>query len=97
MIETYRPPVVLVDLNAADLSHPAALIAYQQIAGPDAWFVAFGSHVDIKSLAAARPPDAMLFCPAADSPPSCLNYCGGISANPQGMIAKPTSRASKAS
>ena len=54
MIETYRPSVVLVDLNAAELIAPAALVGYQQIAGPDAWFIAFGSHVDKKSLDAAR-------------------------------------------
>jgi DNA-binding NarL/FixJ family response regulator len=54
MIETYRPSVVLVDLNAAELVAPAALVDYQRIAGPDAWFIAFGSHVDAKSLDAAR-------------------------------------------
>jgi DNA-binding NarL/FixJ family response regulator len=54
MIETYRPSVVLVDLNAAELVAPAALIDYQRNAGPDAWFIAFGSHVDKKSLDAAR-------------------------------------------
>jgi hypothetical protein len=54
MIETYRPRVVLVDLTAGVIAAPAALIAYRQIAGPDAWFVAFGSHVDVEILAAAR-------------------------------------------
>jgi hypothetical protein len=54
MIETYRPSVVLVDLNAGDLVAPAALISYQKLTGPAAWFVAFGSHVDTKSLGAAR-------------------------------------------
>jgi len=54
MIETYRPSVVLVDLNAAELVAPAALIDYQRNAGPDAWFIAFGSHVDKKSLDAAK-------------------------------------------
>ena len=54
MIETYRPSVVLVDLNAGDLVAPAALISYQKLAGPDTWFVAFGSHVDAEGLRAAR-------------------------------------------
>jgi DNA-binding NtrC family response regulator len=54
MIEASRPQVVLVDLTAGELVAPAALVAYQAIAGPDAWFVAFGSHVDVKALAAAR-------------------------------------------
>jgi hypothetical protein len=54
MIEAYRPRVVLVDLNAGELVAPAALIAYQAIAGTNAWFVAFGSHVNVDTLAAAR-------------------------------------------
>jgi AmiR/NasT family two-component response regulator len=54
MIETYRPSVVLVDLNAGDLVTPAAVISYQKLAGPDTWFVAFGSHVDAEGLRAAR-------------------------------------------
>ena len=54
MIEAYRPQVILVDLTAGALVAPAALIAYQEIAGAGAWFVAFGSHVDVDVLAAAR-------------------------------------------
>ena len=54
MIETYRPQVVLVDLTAGPIAAPPALIAYQKIAGPDVWFVAFGSHVDVDALTAAR-------------------------------------------
>jgi hypothetical protein len=54
MIEAYRPRVVLVDLTAGELVATTALIAYQAIAGPDAWFIAFGSHVDVDALAAAR-------------------------------------------
>ena len=54
MIEACRPQVVLVDLTAGELVTPAALGAYQAIAGPDAWFVAFGPHVDVEALAAAR-------------------------------------------
>jgi hypothetical protein len=54
IIEAYQPRVVLVDLAAGALVAPAALIAYQGIAGSEAWFVAFGSHVDVDVLAAAR-------------------------------------------
>lgn len=54
MIETHRPTVVLVDLNAGDLVASSALLTYQRVAGPNTWFVAFGSHVDVESLKAAR-------------------------------------------
>ena len=54
MIAAYRPRIVFVDLAAGELVDRAALIAYQQIAGPDTWFVAFGAHVDVEVLAAAR-------------------------------------------
>jgi hypothetical protein len=54
MIETYQPRVVLVDLSAGALVVPAALIAYQEIAASDTWFIAFGSHVDVEVLVAAR-------------------------------------------
>lgn len=54
IIELHRPRVIFVDLTAGELVMPTALIAYQEIAGPDAWFVAFGSHVEVDALAAAR-------------------------------------------
>jgi hypothetical protein len=54
MIEQWRPRVVFVDLAACDLVSPANLVAYQGLAGPGTSFVAFGSHVDTESLAAAR-------------------------------------------
>ena len=54
VIETYRPSVVLVDLNAGDLVAPAALMSYQKLAGPNTWFVAFGSHVEAERLREAR-------------------------------------------
>ena len=54
MIEAHRPKVVLIDLNAGALVGPDALIAYQNIAGSNAWFVAFGSHVEVGALNAAR-------------------------------------------
>jgi hypothetical protein len=54
MIEAYRPQVVLVDLTAGPIVAPSALIAYQEIAGPEVWFVAFGSHLDVDALTAAK-------------------------------------------
>ena len=54
MIEQWKPRVVFVDLAAGDLVQPAALLAFQRIAGPTTPFVAFGSHVDTAALDAAR-------------------------------------------
>jgi hypothetical protein len=54
MIETYRPQVVFVDLTAGEMAAPGALSAYQKLAGPNAWFVAFGPHVEADTLAAAK-------------------------------------------
>jgi CheY-like chemotaxis protein len=54
MIEQWKPRVVFVDLAAGDLVEPAALLAFQKLAGPATPFVAFGSHVDTDALAAAR-------------------------------------------
>jgi hypothetical protein len=54
LIETQRPRVVLVDLTAGALAAPSALRAYRELAGSDAWFVAFGPHVEADTLAAAR-------------------------------------------
>src|SRR4051794_34575493 len=54
MIEQQKPLVVFVDLSAGDLVQSASLRAFQTLAGPGIPFVAFGSHVDTDSLAAAR-------------------------------------------
>ena len=54
MIAQWQPRVVFVDLAAGDLVQPAALLAFQKLAGPATPFVAFGSHVDVAALAAAR-------------------------------------------
>jgi CheY-like chemotaxis protein len=54
MIEQWKPRVVFVDLSAGDLVQPAALLAFQKLAGPATPFVAFGSHVETEALAAAR-------------------------------------------
>ncbi len=72
MIEKNPPALVLVDLTAGDLVSPAALRAYQEIAGPDVWFVAFGPHVDTVALAAAKTAGCHVVLPrsrfAADLP-----------------------------
>jgi CheY-like chemotaxis protein len=54
MIEQWSPRVVFVDLSAGDLSQPAALLAFRNLAAPTTPFVAFGSHVDTAALDAAR-------------------------------------------
>jgi CheY-like chemotaxis protein len=54
LIETQRPSVVLVDLSAGVMVAPGALIAYRRLAGPNTWFVAFGSHVEPGILSAAK-------------------------------------------
>ena len=52
MLASWRPRAVFVDLSAGDLVSPAALAAYRQIV-PGVPFIAYGSHVDTESLAAA--------------------------------------------
>ncbi len=53
MIEEWQPKVVFVDLTAADLVAPAALLAFRTAAKAGTPFVAFGPHVDTKALSAA--------------------------------------------
>lgn len=52
MIDQWSPKVVFVDLAAGDLAAPEALVAFRA-AAPETPFIAFGSHVDTASLAAA--------------------------------------------
>ena len=54
MIEQWRPKVVFVDLGAGELVNMPALVAFQKAAGPGTPFVAFGSHVDVEALDAAK-------------------------------------------
>ena len=53
MLARWKPRVAFVDLAAGDLASPENLLAYRAIA-PETAFVAFGSHVDTASLAAAE-------------------------------------------
>ncbi len=53
LIEQWKPRSVFVDLAAGPLVRPEALIAYRTIA-PETRFLAFGSHVDVAALDAAR-------------------------------------------
>ena len=52
--QQWNPRAVFVDLAAGDLVKPEALVAYRAVAGPETAFIAFGSHVDTASLAAAE-------------------------------------------
>jgi hypothetical protein len=54
MLTTYRPLVVLVDLTAGEMAESGALRAYQELAGAEAWLIAFGPHVDVDALATAK-------------------------------------------
>jgi CheY-like chemotaxis protein len=54
MIEEHQPRAVFVDLAAGPLASPETLAALQRTAGPETPFIAFGSHVDVQALAAAR-------------------------------------------
>lgn len=54
LIETMRPRVVLIDLTAGEVAAPAALAEFQGLADPDVWFMAFGPHVDVDLLIAAK-------------------------------------------
>jgi len=54
MIASCRPPVILVDLTGGRMAESGALRAYQAVAGADAWLIAFGPHVDVDALAAAK-------------------------------------------
>lgn len=54
MIEQWRPKVVFVDLTAGDLVSVPALLAFRQAAGASTPFVAYGPHVEVAALEAAR-------------------------------------------
>jgi hypothetical protein len=63
LIEEWHPRVVFVDLTAGNVAASGALIAYQKLAGPDTWFVAFGPHVDGDALAAAAASGCQIVMP----------------------------------
>jgi hypothetical protein len=54
LIERTRPRVVFVDLEAGEMASAPAVSLYRALAGADAWFIAFGPHVEADALAAAR-------------------------------------------
>ena len=54
MLDHWRPVAVFADLAAGDLVAPANLARFREQIGPDTPFLAFGSHVDVEALAAAR-------------------------------------------
>ena len=53
MLAKWPPKVVFVDLAAGDLVSTDSIVKYLGIAPPGTPFVAFGSHVDVSTLAAA--------------------------------------------
>jgi hypothetical protein len=53
-IESLHPRLVLIDLTAGELSAPSAMSEYVALAGPEAWLVAFGPHVEALALADAK-------------------------------------------
>lgn len=75
-----KPRVVFVDLAAGELGKPEALVAYQAAAGQETPIVAFGSHVDIESLRAAREAGCREVMPrskfSAELPELIRKYCG---------------------
>jgi hypothetical protein len=77
-IEEWRPRVILVDLAAGELAAPSALSDYRRLAGPSAWLVAVGPHVDAERLAEARAAGCQLALPrskfSADLP-ALLRRC----------------------
>ncbi len=55
LIEQLRPSLVILDLAAGnDLVGPAAVVLYRAAAPPSCVLLAFGSHVDVDALEAAR-------------------------------------------
>ena len=54
MIDQWQPCIVFVDLTAGDLVLPSNLVALRKRAASNTAFLAFGSHVDINTLSAAR-------------------------------------------
>jgi hypothetical protein len=63
LIQELRPRLILVDLAAGELAAPQALADYRQLAGPSAWLVAVGPHVDAERLAQARAAGCQLALP----------------------------------
>jgi hypothetical protein len=63
LIEEWRPRLILVDLAAGELAAPPALGDYRRLAGPSAWLVAVGPHVEPERLAQAREAGCQLALP----------------------------------
>jgi DNA-binding NtrC family response regulator len=63
LIEELRPRVILVDLAAGELAAPQVLSEYRRLAGPSAWLIAAGPHVDAQRLAQATEAGCQLALP----------------------------------
>ena len=73
---------MFIDLTAGEMAARTAIIAYQKLAGPDAWLVAFGPHVEAEALAAAKAAGCHLVSLAASSRPNSPRYYIGVTASP---------------
>ncbi len=85
LIEDLRPQVILVNLAAGEPAAPGALSAYRRLAGPSAWLIAVGPHVDAERLAGAREAGCHLALPRSKFStdlPALLRRCFGQPANP---------------
>jgi hypothetical protein len=63
LIEELRPRLIVVDLAAGEPAAPEALGDYRRLAGPSAWLIAVGPHVDAERLAGARAAGCQLALP----------------------------------
>lgn len=81
LIRDHRPRAVFVDLAAGPLASSETLTALQAVAGPEVPFIAFGSHVDVGALAAARAAGCDPVMPrskfSAELPALLRRYLGG--------------------
>jgi len=77
-IKASQPRAVFIDLTAGEMATRSAITRYQELAGRDAWFVAFGPHVDVEALAAAKAAGCHLVLPRskfAAELPAVLHRC----------------------
>jgi DNA-binding NarL/FixJ family response regulator len=79
-IDDVKPKVILVDLAAGEPGKAEAIVSYRKAAGTEVPIVAFGSHVDIASLDAAREAGCREVMPRSrftvELPDLIRKYCG---------------------
>lgn len=78
-IEEAKPKVVFLDLSAAELGEPEAVLAYRTAAGSTTPIIAFGPHVEVAALNAARQAGCREVMPrsrfTAELPDLIRKYC----------------------